>query len=257
MRYFRFNSTITVCGVRPSEEVADLLCLDQRWSCTISIRRRSRHYMSAIEEWCSQWHTCIACVVLGWSFTRADAQVPAACTEWFDRYCLNGSLNSTTPSSNFIPTFLGQEVLISSGSSPMLLNLAAMFIPATIAVALLVLNNTLTLSFVACDCARACAWSLGLALREHLYKLISPQREVGAFLWRATYCKLSPTSTNQPSNQPRNLKQNYALGGSVGEVGGVGSCRCWCFLADRVLLSLPGVFFSPIDCCRRGFLGIG
>ncbi|KAL5344958.1 Lysophospholipase 1 [Pseudogymnoascus australis] len=81
----------------------------------------------------SQWQTCVACAVLSRSFTRTDALVPADCTECFNRYCWNGSLNSTTPSSNYSPTFLWQEPSISSGASPMPRSIAFMFIAAVIA----------------------------------------------------------------------------------------------------------------------------
>ena len=86
----------------------------------------------------SQWHTCVACAVLSRSFTRTDTPVPAACTECFNRYCWNGSLNSTAPSSNYTPTFLLQEASISSGASPMLRSFTVMFITAVITVTLLV-----------------------------------------------------------------------------------------------------------------------
>ncbi|KFY12255.1 hypothetical protein V492_03996 [Pseudogymnoascus sp. VKM F-4246] len=86
----------------------------------------------------SQWHTCVACAVLSRSFSRTDTLVPTACTECFKRYCWNGSLNSTVPSSNYTPTDLLQGASISSGASPMPRSFTVMFITAVIIVMLLV-----------------------------------------------------------------------------------------------------------------------
>lgn len=89
-------------------------------------------------------------------------------------------------------------------------------------VALLVKNNTLTLSFVVCDCARACALSLVFALRDHLCKLISPQGGVGAFLWRriANCHQLAPT--NELTNHAIEDRITFRLGGWVD-----GLRNCW------------------------------
>jgi lysophospholipase len=85
----------------------------------------------------SQWQTCLACAVLSRSFTKTDTTVPVACTECFNRYCWNGSLNSTAPSTNYNPTFLGQEVSISSGASSMPGKFAVLFITVVLTVAVL------------------------------------------------------------------------------------------------------------------------
>jgi lysophospholipase len=84
-----------------------------------------------------QWQTCVACAVLSRSFTKTGTPVPVACTECFNRYCWNGSLNSTAPSTNYTPTFLGQEVLLSSGVSSMPGKFAVMFTTVAITVAML------------------------------------------------------------------------------------------------------------------------
>jgi lysophospholipase len=56
----------------------------------------------------SQWHTCVACAILSRSFIKTNTPVPGSCTECFNRYCWNGSLNSTAPSANYSPTLLLQ-----------------------------------------------------------------------------------------------------------------------------------------------------
>jgi lysophospholipase len=86
----------------------------------------------------SQWPTCIACAVLSRSFAKTNTTVPTACTECFNRYCWNGSLNSTTPSTNYTPPFLLQEASVSSGANSMHGNFVVMFVAAVVAVALLV-----------------------------------------------------------------------------------------------------------------------
>lgn len=86
----------------------------------------------------SQWQTCIACALLARSFTRTDTPVPATCSECFKRYCWDGTLNSTTPSTNYTPSFLGPQVSISSQASSIASSFWVLFSVAVITVALLV-----------------------------------------------------------------------------------------------------------------------
>ncbi|KAH8746162.1 lysophospholipase catalytic domain-containing protein [Hyaloscypha sp. PMI_1271] len=44
-----------------------------------------------------EWLTCVGCAVLSRSFTNTGTEVPAACIACFDRYCWNGTVNSTLP----------------------------------------------------------------------------------------------------------------------------------------------------------------
>ncbi|OCK82443.1 hypothetical protein K432DRAFT_402926 [Lepidopterella palustris CBS 459.81] len=45
----------------------------------------------------SQWPTCVGCAILSRSLNRTGTDVPTVCTECFDRYCWNGTINSTVP----------------------------------------------------------------------------------------------------------------------------------------------------------------
>jgi lysophospholipase len=49
----------------------------------------------------SEWPACVACAVLSRSFTRTGTAVPSACTDCFNRYCWNGTTNSTTPNTYY------------------------------------------------------------------------------------------------------------------------------------------------------------
>lgn len=49
------------------------------------------------------WPTCVACAILSRSFERTGTDVPAACTRCFDRFCWDGTVNSTKPSSPYEP----------------------------------------------------------------------------------------------------------------------------------------------------------
>ncbi|KAF4177641.1 hypothetical protein CNMCM7927_003034 [Aspergillus lentulus] len=43
------------------------------------------------------WSTCVGCAILSRSFERTNTNVPEICKQCFQRYCWDGSLNSTTP----------------------------------------------------------------------------------------------------------------------------------------------------------------
>jgi lysophospholipase len=45
----------------------------------------------------SEWLTCVGCAVLSRSLTNTGTEAPAACIACFDRYCWNGTVNSTLP----------------------------------------------------------------------------------------------------------------------------------------------------------------
>ncbi|KUJ09635.1 lysophospholipase-like protein [Mollisia scopiformis] len=57
----------------------------------------------------SQWPTCMACAVLSRSFEKTGTTVPTACQQCFDRYCWNGTVDSSTPGS-YEPTFKVGEI---------------------------------------------------------------------------------------------------------------------------------------------------
>jgi lysophospholipase len=54
----------------------------------------------------SQWVTCVACAVLSRSFHKTNTTVPAECISCFKRYCWNGTLNATTPSTAYAPVYV-------------------------------------------------------------------------------------------------------------------------------------------------------
>ncbi|PYI29652.1 hypothetical protein BP00DRAFT_228039 [Aspergillus indologenus CBS 114.80] len=45
----------------------------------------------------ADWPTCAGCAVLARSFDRTGTEVPAVCTSCFDKYCWDGTRNSTEP----------------------------------------------------------------------------------------------------------------------------------------------------------------
>ncbi|PVH77970.1 lysophospholipase [Cadophora sp. DSE1049] len=44
-----------------------------------------------------QWPTCVGCAMLSRSFNRTKTAVPEVCTQCFNKYCWNGTVNSTAP----------------------------------------------------------------------------------------------------------------------------------------------------------------
>lgn len=65
----------------------------------------------------SQWPTCVACAVLSRSLDRTGTTIPDACTTCFQRYCWNGTTDSTAPAGNYTPAFKLKEVKVSAASS--------------------------------------------------------------------------------------------------------------------------------------------
>ncbi|RDW81347.1 lysophospholipase family protein [Aspergillus mulundensis] len=45
----------------------------------------------------SNWSACVGCAILSRSFDRTNETVPDICTQCFNRYCWDGTINSTTP----------------------------------------------------------------------------------------------------------------------------------------------------------------
>lgn len=58
----------------------------------------------------SGWPTCVACAVLSRSFTKTNTTVPSNCTACFEKYCWNGTLDSSEVKGNYTPKYaIGQE----------------------------------------------------------------------------------------------------------------------------------------------------
>jgi lysophospholipase len=65
----------------------------------------------------AQWPACIACAVLSRSFDRTGTTVPDECTQCFNRYCWNGTVDSTPVEGNYTPAFKAGEAKLSAASS--------------------------------------------------------------------------------------------------------------------------------------------
>lgn len=61
-----------------------------------------------------QWPVCVGCAMLSRSLERTETRVPQACEECFQRYCWDGTTNSTRPNT-YEPPFKGQT-LVESGA---------------------------------------------------------------------------------------------------------------------------------------------
>ncbi|KAL8849695.1 MAG: hypothetical protein Q9221_005305 [Calogaya cf. arnoldii] len=62
-----------------------------------------------------QWPVCVGCAILSRSLERTETQVPQACEQCFQRYCWDGTTNSTRPNT-YEPPFKGQA-LAESGAT--------------------------------------------------------------------------------------------------------------------------------------------
>jgi lysophospholipase len=65
----------------------------------------------------AKWPACMACAVLSRSFTRTGTTVPDACNQCFERYCWNGTLDSSEPATNYTPAFKVGEIKLASAAS--------------------------------------------------------------------------------------------------------------------------------------------
>ncbi|KAL8979043.1 MAG: hypothetical protein Q9205_005531, partial [Flavoplaca limonia] len=63
-----------------------------------------------------QWPVCVGCAVLSRSLERTETEVPQACQECFQRYCWDGTLNSTRPNT-YDPPFKGQALVESDAAA--------------------------------------------------------------------------------------------------------------------------------------------
>jgi lysophospholipase len=81
----------------------------------------------------AMWPTCVGCAILSRSFEKTGTTVPAACSTCFDRYCWDGTLNSTTPAP-YEPTTTFQALNLKSGAAqlPVRYLLAAVVAASTV-----------------------------------------------------------------------------------------------------------------------------
>lgn len=64
----------------------------------------------------STWPVCVACAILSRSMERTGTDFPEACTQCFDRFCWNGTIDSSTPPP-YEPTPLYGAIDITSGAT--------------------------------------------------------------------------------------------------------------------------------------------
>lgn len=62
-----------------------------------------------------QWPVCVGCAILSRSLERTETEVPQACRECFQRYCWDGTVNSTRPNT-YDPPFRGQALVESDAT---------------------------------------------------------------------------------------------------------------------------------------------
>ena len=67
----------------------------------------------------AEWPACVGCAVLSRSFERTGTDVPEQCQRCFSRYCWDGTVDSSTPSTPYAPALVleGQAVDVSSEGS--------------------------------------------------------------------------------------------------------------------------------------------
>lgn len=70
------------------------------------------------------WTSCVGCAILSRSFERTGTTLPDICNQCFDRYCWNGTVNSTKPSSYDPTYYLSKSVSMASTSLPTMLSTA-------------------------------------------------------------------------------------------------------------------------------------
>jgi lysophospholipase len=64
----------------------------------------------------SQWPTCVGCAILSRSLDRTGTTVPDVCTQCFDRYCWNGTTDSSQPG-NYVPTMKLEAVSVTTSAA--------------------------------------------------------------------------------------------------------------------------------------------
>ncbi|KAJ5429958.1 Acyl transferase/acyl hydrolase/lysophospholipase [Penicillium cf. griseofulvum] len=81
----------------------------------------------------ANWTSCVGCAILSRSFERTGTTLPDICKHCFDRYCWNGTVNSTTPTS-YNPAYYLSESMASVNLPTML----SMVVAASLAMLILV-----------------------------------------------------------------------------------------------------------------------
>ncbi|KAI9733099.1 MAG: Lysophospholipase 1 [Cirrosporium novae-zelandiae] len=75
----------------------------------------------------SEWPACLGCAIISRSLERNNVNVPDICTTCFERYCWDGSVNSTTPSGSFEPEYVVSALNTTSGAEKGILGMGASY----------------------------------------------------------------------------------------------------------------------------------
>ena len=81
----------------------------------------------------SQWPTCVGCAILSRSFNRTNTKMPDVCTQCFDRYCWNGTTDSSPPA-NYVPAMKLDAISVKSGASTFTQSMTALVVSVAAAV---------------------------------------------------------------------------------------------------------------------------
>ncbi|TKA63164.1 hypothetical protein B0A49_06785, partial [Cryomyces minteri] len=64
----------------------------------------------------AQWPACVGCAILSRSLNRTNTPLPAVCTQCFQRYCWDGTVNSTAPTP-YNPKSVLTQINVRSGAA--------------------------------------------------------------------------------------------------------------------------------------------
>lgn len=63
------------------------------------------------------WPTCVGCAILSRSLERTNTRVPDVCTQCFQKFCWDGTVNSTNATGSYEPPYKATPVKISNNKS--------------------------------------------------------------------------------------------------------------------------------------------
>lgn len=84
-----------------------------------------------------QWPTCVGCAILSRSLERTGTNVPDVCRRCFNRYCWDGTVDSSTPGP-YVPTPKLEEVSVRGGAAGTRVELVLALVVAAFTAALLI-----------------------------------------------------------------------------------------------------------------------
>jgi len=84
----------------------------------------------------ARWGTCVGCAILSRSLSRTNTPVPEVCTQCFNRYCWNGTVDASPPAP-YVPPFKLDPVSVNSAGHKRTGSAVAAILSAAAAVAML------------------------------------------------------------------------------------------------------------------------